>query len=73
MYRGQTFADGQQILIADLQWPAGWVAIKATVIKDAGENRFHIEKENGIILWGVNAEEVQQRVDSCDVLCGASV
>ena len=73
MYRGQMFADGQEISIADLQWPAGWVKVKATVTKDAGEDRFHVVKENGVTLWGVNAEEIQCQIDSCDALCGKLV
>ncbi len=69
--------DGQQILIADLQFNPSrnmneWTLQKATVRQDGEQNRFHIEKDNGITLWGMTAEEVQRLVDSCDALVGAA-
>jgi hypothetical protein len=59
--------DGQQILIPDFDTLHGvWLTQKATVRKGTGEDRFHIEQEDGIVLWGVTADEVQKMMEHAD-------
>ena len=55
--------DGQQILIPDFNSQSGtWHTQKATV-RQGGENWFHIEKEDGTILWGSQSEDIQNMID----------
>jgi hypothetical protein len=56
--------DVQNILIPDFDTLRGvWLTHKATVRKGDGEDRFHVEQEDGIILWGVTADEVQKMTE----------
>ncbi len=65
--------DGQQILIPDFNTVSGtWHTQKATIRKGTGENRFHIEQEDDVTLWGVTAEEVQKMMEHADRIVAAA-
>jgi hypothetical protein len=64
---GKMFTEGQQILIPDFSSLDGtWGVQPATIRIGAGENRFHIEYESGLTLWGTDEKCVGEMMDKAD-------
>ena len=58
------FTDGQQILIPDFNSiTATWGTQKAVIRVGDGIDRFHIEYESGLTLYGTSADRIQDMVD----------
>ena len=58
------FTDGQQILIPDFNSiTATWGTQKAVIRVGDGTDRFHIEYESGLTLYGTSADRIQDMVD----------
>ena len=58
------FTDGQQILIPDFNSITGtWGTQKAVIRVGDGIDRFQIEYESGLTLYGTSADRIQDMVD----------
>ena len=58
------FTDGQQILIPDFNSiTATWGTQKAVIRFGGGVDRFHLEYESGLTLYGISDGRIQDMVD----------